>query len=153
MLPLRPNPETGFLESNAGVSFNSVLKVRFLELAHEAVNNKLMPDVPAICKALDINVRTFYEHKTRDEAFNQKWEEVLDTCESTLVQTMYANGQRPSGYMDRITWLRAYRPRTWNPDLKVNISHDSSGLKGLADGSNHAIEAVIVPNPPVIEGK
>lgn len=153
MVPFAPNPKTGFLESNAGVSFNSILKVRFLQLAREAVNAKSMPNIPAICKALDIHTRTFYAHKSIDDAFRIAWDEVLDECEATLVDTMYTNGQRPSGYMDRITWLRAYKPGRWNPDLKLNISHDSAQLKDSLTAAASAIEAVIVPDPPIIEGK
>lgn len=146
MVPLAPNPETGFLESGGVGAFDSAKKVKFLEIARHAAENKLMPDVPGICKALNVSTFVFYEHRRLDELFRAQWETVLDTCESTLVQMMYANGQRPSGYMDRITWLRAHRPGMWNPDLKVNINQDSSQVKGLFEGAKTIIEADIVPN-------
>lgn len=153
MLPLAKNPVTGFLESSKGSSFDSIRKTRFLEIAREAADRKEMPDIPAICKVIGISTHAFWDHKRIDEVFKAQWEEILDTCETTLVSTMYANGQRPSGYMDRITWLRAYRPGTWHPDLKVSISSDLSNLKSVIDTSLVANDADIVEDPPQIEGK
>lgn len=149
MLPLAPNPKTGFLESNRGVSFDSALKVRFLEMATEAADAKLMPDIPGLCKTVGISTHTFWEHKKLDDKFRTAWESVLDTCESTLTQAMYSFGQRPGNYMDRITWLRAHKPERWNPDYNVKISHDSSGLKESFNVASAAIEAEIVEQAPV----
>lgn len=154
MLPLAPNPKTGFLESSQRVGFTSEKKLRSLELARECVELRgELPDIPSICKALGIWHTTFYEHLRMDEEFKRQWEEMLDICEHELVKTMYANGRKPSGYMDRITWLRAHRPGKWNPDYKLNISTDSVQLKGLIDGATTAIDAVIVENPPTIATK
>jgi hypothetical protein len=153
MQAFQPNEETGFLESNPLSSFNSALKVKFLDLAKSAADNGDMPNIPGMCSAVGINPRTFYTHLNRDGKFKEAWEDIIDYCESTLVRTMFARGRTPGGYMDRITWLRAYRPERWNPELKLNVHHDYSDTKGLIDDSKQAIEAEIVQNtPPLIEG-
>jgi hypothetical protein len=64
--------------------------------------------------------------------------------ENELVSTMVANGKKPRGYMDRITFLRAYRPARWNPDYKLQINVDVSSVKGIIDSNNAVIDAVIV---------
>lgn len=152
MVPLAPDPRTGFLESTGKHAFNAVMKMRALELAHENVTVRSeLPDIPAICKGLGISHNTFYAHLQQDEEFKRQWEEVLDLCEHELVKTMYANGRRPNGYMDRITWLRAHRPGKWNPDYKINISTDSGQAKGLIGLASTAIEAEIVASPTVID--
>jgi hypothetical protein len=65
-------------------------------------------------------------------------------AEDKLVSVMYANGQKPNGYMDRITWLRAHRPKRWNPDTRVQISQETSYTqKGL-----DVIEGELVTKEP-----
>ena len=154
MMPLQINPESGFLESTGKHIFSSAMKFRALELARENLEMKgEMPDIPATCKALGIKHNTFYDHLRVDEEFKAQWEEVLDVCEQELVKTMYANGRKPSGYMDRITWLRAHRPGKWNPDFKLNINTDGAQVKGVLDAASTVIDAVIVNEPKSIDGE
>lgn len=152
MIPLRLNEKTGFLESNRVSGFDSVKKVRFLELAREAAENQRMPDVAALCRALGVGMTTYWEHMQVDRNFANAWEDIIDTCESSLVSQMYEYGKRPSGYMHMITWLRAKRPERWDPARKLIISRDSDGPKGLIDALKGAIDADIVGELKGVEG-
>lgn len=152
MLPLRPNPETGFLESNRESSFSSVMKVKFLEIAKGFADRKMMPDVGDICKEVGISIRTYWKHVALDAKFAEAWEEIVDICESSLVSKMYEYGQRPSNYMDRITWLKNMRPERWDPEQRVRIIQDSPGQNRLIDAIKGAIDADIVGELKAIEG-
>lgn len=152
MLPLRPNPETGYLESNRLSSFDSAKKVRFIELAKEAAMNKHIPNLATLSQAVGIAIRTYWDHMAKDPKFAEAWRDVEDICEANLVDCMYEYAQRPSNYMDRITWLRAKRPERWHPEFKVTISQDSAYTKGLVDMVKGAIDADIVDELKSIEG-
>jgi hypothetical protein len=153
MVPLAVDPKTGFLETTGVHRFSAAMKMRALEFARENVQTKgELPNIPQTCAALGITHRTFYHHLALDSEFKSQWEEVLDLCEQELVSVMYANGKRPSGYMDRITWLRANRPQKWNPDFRLNISTDVTALKAVIDNANHAIDAQIVESPKELAG-
>lgn len=107
-----------------------------------------MPSIPSLCASVGINSRTFYVHCKVDEGFKQGWEDVLERIEDNLVNTMVCNGQRPSGYMDRITWLRAYRGGKWLNDGKGQMQPDTSDSKNVLSSLSGAIDAEIVPEQP-----
>lgn len=143
MNALTPNPQTWFLESVTPTfsTFDSAKKMRALEIASENINRGELPSHVKICSALGVSLRTWYEHLQQDTRFKAAWQDILDMAEDRLVNVMYANGQRPSGYMDRITWLRAHNPGKWNPDLKVQVSqHNAHFQNGIG-----IIEAEIAP--------
>jgi len=144
VLPLKANSVTGFLESNRESSFDSVRKVKFLELAKQAAENHAMPDVASICRHVGISTRTYWAHIDVDPKFAEAWEEVVDICESGLVTKMYEFAQRPSNYMDRITWLKNMRPQRWDLEHRVRIVHDSRPQNSLIDSIKTAIDADIV---------
>ncbi len=150
MNALTPNPKTGFLESRnpSMAGFTSDKKAKFIELAMQAAQIGAAPSIPNLCKTVDIVHHTFYTHLKTDPAFKQAWEDTLDIIEDNLVQTMVSNGQRPSGYMDRITWLRANRPGRWNPDWKGQISSDNQGHKSVIDAYSTVIDGELVPEAP-----
>jgi len=145
MKALEANPKTGFLESNRGSSFTSELKIRFLELADQACQRGEFPDIEAICKTIGISPWSFYHHKSIDEKFAEEWELAMRKIETTLVRTMVAQGQKPKGYMDRITWLRKHFPKEWNPNQQLNISMDLTATKSLLSARPTVIDAEIVP--------
>lgn len=149
MNALRPNPQTGYLESPSPnlASFDSHKKVRCLELAHEMAERGEMPGVVVLCKAVGISHATFKDHLVADERFKAAWDEALDKVEEMLVSTMVCRGQTPGGYMDRITWLRAYRPGRWNPEHKLQISSDSSANKSFINAIPVIIDAEIADSP------
>lgn len=152
MLALRQDPKTGFLESPSPnlCSFDAIKKTRAIELAREMVERGEMPRQSIIVKALGINPETLRHHLRDDIIFKKAWEEVIDLMEETLVNTMVTNGQKPSGYMDRITWLRAYRPNRWNPDSRIQILGDNSEHKRIVTSVIDAIDAEIVTDSQVI---
>lgn len=150
MNALSPNPKTGFLESrnHSLAGFTSDKKQKFIELATQQAQMGGMPSVPNLCKAVDIGNRTFYAHLKGDSEFRAAWEASLDLIEDTLVQTMVTNAQRPSGYMDRITWLRAYRPGRWNPDARAQTSQDMTATNNIISQYSEVIDAELVVNEP-----
>lgn len=150
MNALTPNPKTGFLESRnpSMLGFTSDRKAKFIELATKQASMGAMPSVPNLCKAVDIAHHTFYSHIRNDPAFKQAWENTLDVIEDNLVQTMVTNGQRPSGFMDRIAWLRAHRPQRWNQDYKGQISSDDQGHKNVISQYSDIIDAEVVAEQP-----
>ncbi len=150
MNPLQANPETGYLESRnpSLVGFTSDKKVKFLQLAYQMAELGQMPSVPKICETVGIQYTTFYSHLKDDGAFKDGWEQCLNKIEDILVNTMVTNGQRPSGYMDRITWLRAYRGDRWNPERRLQILNDTEGSKTVLSHLNTVIDGEIAPNEP-----
>lgn len=150
MNPLVPNPQTGFLESrnHSLAGFTSDKKQKFIELATAQAQMGAMPSIPNLCKTVDISNRTFYTHLKGDPSFKEAWDATLDMIEDTLVSTMVGNAQRPSGYMDRITWLRAYRPGRWNPDARLQTPQDISATNNVISVYSDAIDGELVANPP-----
>jgi hypothetical protein len=147
MNALQVNPVTGFLESKNPneITFDSNRKKRYLEMAREAAERGEWPDQHAMAKMLGITIRTVHWHFVKDEVFKAQWEECIDIIENELLKTMVAQGKRPSGYMDRITWLRAHRPERWNPDYnKPQLTVDIAAVKRVLSDDNTVIDAVIV---------
>lgn len=147
MNPLIKNPETGFLESPSPnfASFDSAKKVRALELAKEMIKRGEYPKQSTIASAVGVYSRTFGYHLQNDPRFKEEWKEVVDMIEDMLVDPMYENGRKPSGYMDRITLLRKLKPEVWNPDRKIQIQTDNAPTKKIFDEFSSIIDAEIVP--------
>lgn len=153
MNALKPNPDTGFLESTgySGYQFDSPRKVKLLELAHkffEETGN--MPDVNSLCRAIGICQKTFDDHLKSDERFGEAWRNIRLKGKFKLEGKMFEYAQRPGGYMHMITWLRKEFPDEYNPDQRVIHSTDNSTIKALIDRSKGAIDAEIVTNPGII---
>ncbi len=152
--------KTGFLTapSDERITFDALKKVRILEIAEEMVQRGEMPRLSILAKAVGVDTDTIIRHRKEDVKFGREWERVIDLAEETLVGTMFAQGQKPSGYMDRITWLRAYRPGRWNPDRQVQFHGDISITQKVSSALTMAIEAEVLPdteelptNSPVLE--
>ncbi|HEX9504255.1 MAG TPA: hypothetical protein VF974_08145 [Patescibacteria group bacterium] len=143
--------KTGFLESasDSFVTFSAAEKVRAIQMAEEMVARGEMPRVSYICKALDVDIDTFTRHRRMDPLLKKEWERVIDLMEEKIVGVMVARGQQANGFMDRIAWLRAYRPHRWNPDRQIQLQADIRVTQNIVEGingKNDAIEAEIVPN-------
>ena len=146
MQPLKPNPETGFLESNGNSAFDSLRKVKFLEIAKNMRRENKWPDIYSLCESVGIGYATFNEHINIDENFKRAWDEVKMSAATAMESKMYEYAQRPGNYMDRITWLRKNVPDQWNPDQRLQINIDSGPQKGILDAAKNVFEAEIVPN-------
>lgn len=129
-------------------SFDSAKKVRFIELAHDAVEQGGVPHIANICKALGITVRTFQVHMVEDDVFKEAVDEAWLRVESELVDAMYANARKPNGVTDRIFLLKNRFPERWNENAKLIISRDNSPTKRLEDIAKGAIEGEIVVDKP-----
>lgn len=117
--------ETGYLVSNViktGTPFGIETKKRVLELMKEEGS------ITGVCQKLGISTRSVYDHLNIDEAFRRDYALVIrDNC-SILEGTMYKNGQRPQGYMDRITYLRRWMPQEWTPKTNISVTNDTSNI-------------------------
>lgn len=157
MNPLQKNPETGFLESPSpnSASFSSDKKMKFLELAHQAAERSEHPSIFDICKTVGVKPSAFYNHLKWDTVFKAEYELALRHLENGLTKVMVMNAQRPSGYMDRITWLRRHF-KEWEPGHQVQIVDDSGSHKNILSAIPQIIDAEIVEtpeNPPENGGK
>ncbi len=120
--------ETGYLVSNSVVNgnvFGVETKKRFFALMEEEGS------VGETCKALGISSRSVYDHLKIDEAFRRDYSLCIRNMASKLETTMYKNGQRPQGYMDRITFLRRWLPNEWTPKSQVTVTSDSGTIDSL----------------------
>lgn len=110
--------------TDSPLAFDSVKKIQFLKLAHEIRERTgSVPTIASLCDAVGISLSAFQAHKKLDEQFNAQWRELLYRVEDKLIDTMYQNGLKSSGYMDRITWLRRHFPENWAPEQRITVTH------------------------------
>lgn len=147
MEALQVDPKTGYLfaPSLSTQTFSPALKTKFIDEAICHARAGLWPNLQAIADAMGLTVRTITNHLKIDDRLREQWQEVIEIIENRLVDTMVTNGQKPNGYMDRITWLRAHNPGKWNPEYRLQVNSDDSKLKGL---HSDAIEGFIVEKEP-----
>ncbi len=120
--------KTGYLQpmqAGSAVVFGSESKVRFLQIMEETGN------LAETCDVLGVSMTTYYNHMNLDEAFARDVAIGIRRMASKLEGTMYKNGQKPQGYMDRITWLRRWLPREWTPKTEITLQSDSSSIDSL----------------------
>lgn len=148
MNAMQRDPSTGFLQSvggNSNVAFDAAKKVKFLEIARKFQDEfRTMPTITELCETVGIDRVTFERHINADERFKAGWNEVLLRAQDVLVDVMFKNGQRPSGYMDRITWLRRHFPQHWNPEYKVSVNQNVQFFNTLEDKTKDYVDAEIV---------
>lgn len=117
------DPETGYItptQAGAVVVFGAASKKRFIEQMEVCGN------LAETCDIIGIGMTTYYKHLQADEAFARDVGICLRRMAGKLEGVMYKNGQRPQGYLDRITWLRKHFPE-WNPKSSVSVSSSDSG--------------------------
>ncbi len=120
--------ESGYLvaeNGRGGTLFGVESKKRFLALMEEEGG------FAVVCDTLGVSTRTLYDHLELDEAFARDYTVMVRRMASKLEGTMFKNGQRPQGYMDRITWLRRYFPKDWTPKTSVTVTNDTSSIEEL----------------------
>ncbi len=120
--------ESGYLVANnprGSTPFGIDTKKRILQLMREEGS------ISIICEKLGVSTRSVYDHLNIDEAFRRDYALcVRDNC-SELEGTMFKNGKRPQGYMDRITYLRRWAPNEWTPKTNVTVNRDDSSVDAL----------------------
>lgn len=122
------DPETGYLVAKfnpTNTTFGVESKKKFLQLMETEGG------FAQVCDTLGVSTRTLYDHLSLDEAFSRDYTIMVRRMASKLEGTMYKNGQKPQGYMDRITWLRRYFPKDWTPKTQVTVTNDTSSIDEL----------------------
>ena len=76
---------------------------------------------------------TVYLAMQRDDAFKAEFERVKSGLCDQLEARVYEYAQRPQNFMDRIAYLRAFRPSVWNQQANVNVTHSVEVVHSLAD--------------------
>ena len=151
MNQLKPDPDTGFLESYSPNhrSFDVKKKVRFIELVKEHAQRGLWPRVSKICTAVDVGIQTFRDHLVCDPEFKAAYEEAMAPVEDNLVDNLWKQGQNANGITANIFLLKSRWPERWG-EKSLNISIDSGMIKELTNRSTQSIDAEIVENTGLI---
>ncbi len=120
--------ETGYLVASnprGAIPFGVDTKKRFLELMEQEGN------LTGTCKLLGISDKSVYDHLKIDEAFKRDYALCIRRMANTLEGTMFKNGQKPQGYMDRITFLRRWFPQEWTPKTNITVTNDTGTIDEL----------------------
>lgn len=132
-MPLNGNsfeqdPVTGFLQPSVNYSvtgFTAEKKDTFLRYFENCGN------IAASIDAVGLDRRTFYNALKIDKEFEQRYNMALFGMKGCLEGTMFHNGQKPNGYMDRITWLRRHFPDEYNPKTTIQHHSDSKDAEAM----------------------
>lgn len=144
MNALQVDPKTGFLESRnpSGYTFTAEKKVQFLELAAGERAAGRFPNLSNLCDVVGVNMLTVDRHLTQDSAFKSAWDEIVLRVESQCMSDMYDMRLKQPLFM--FSLLRRLLPNRWNPDSKLNVTVEHSGISALFDKSK-AVEAEACP--------
>lgn len=123
--------------------FGIAKKFKFLELF------RLKPNLTECARVLGKSSDTIYVALQRDEEFKKAFDAVRAELCDVLEARVFEFAQRPQNFMDRIAYLRAYRPGTWNPDRQLTVTHNVDVVTRLAAKvatyKTGAIEAKVEP--------
>lgn len=151
MNPLRPNPVTGYLESdnpNTIEAFTSDKKIRFLEMGRQYAEKRQLPDITAICDTIGIRSRTFYEHMQQDERFHEDWEEIRQRVYSGLCNEISIKANSKMGIVANLAVLKYLEKGKFSEDMII-LNANNSSVKGISTELNGYIEAETVENKPI----
>lgn len=112
-------------------------KVKFLA-EYQATGN-----FSGAAKSLGRHAALVRYHLDTDENFALDFKAVKDSMKHSLEQTMYQNGLKEKGYMDRITWLRKNYPSEYNPNFEGSGKNDA--VDAIKQLSQKLSEYEIVP--------
>lgn len=117
------DPTTGYLyleikSGSVGHDFTLERKIEFV-----ALYKAMFPDLTGVCEQLGMSRNTYYQHIKFDSAFSRDIQEIReqksDKVESVLMQV--ALQPKPAAFMDRIAFLRAYRPDRYT-EKRINLT-------------------------------
>ena len=123
---LEPKPGN-FAEVNQFNSFTVEKKRLFLELYRKN------PDITKCSEIIGVCRQTVWHARNNDEAFKAAFDGTREGLCDQLEARVYEYAQRPQNFMDRIAYLRAFRPSVWNQQANVNVTHSVEVVHSLAD--------------------
>lgn len=140
------NDETGFLDADNSVSFNSDKKVKFLTAARDYIDSfNEFPSIYALCKLVGISISTFENHCKRDEVFKQSWKEIISILKSVYVSSLATKASSKNGIVANLAILKYLETGTFVDRLQIN-SNDQYGT------DKRVIDAVIIDSDPEVDG-
>ena len=94
--------------------FSSDRKTMFLSYIETHPNSIL-----AACKAVGIDQVTYYKHMREDTVFSSRFKELKAQAIEKIEQTLFECAQDKNHTIDRIFFLKAWKPNIYNPALKI----------------------------------
>lgn len=84
-------------------------------------------DITKSARAAGVDRRTVYGHLELDEEFRQAFTDAQDEKVDSLEARVYELGMTSkSNTIDRLAYLRAFRPSRWNPQHTINVNRVTS---------------------------
>ena len=114
--------------------FDSKKKQLFLELYAKS------PNLTAAAQAIGHSPQLIHYHFERDPEFKKAFDAVRQGLCDQLEGKVYEYGQRPQNFMDRIAYLRAYRPDRWNPQAQITVQHNVDVTAKLSTRAHEVID-------------
>ncbi len=131
-----PSPQVG------GISPEE--KKKFLEEYYITGNQTLS------AKSVNRNISGIKYAMSTDKVFLEDFLAVKNAQKHNLEQTMYQNGLKEKGYMDRITWLRKNFPKDYNPNY---VDKDNNPADAIKELSSKLDQYQLIPKKDIIEGE
>lgn len=137
---LRPsNGANSFLESPRIDRVPAELKAQVIEIYGKTGN------FTSACRMVGIDPRNMRLHLNADPEFRRAVDEaregICDKAEGHIVEHM----SRPSNVVDRLAWLRAWRPAIWNPKPELAGPASIEVTVKLAAESRQFIDTTATP--------
>jgi len=138
--------ETGFMyqpDRFTGTYFTLQKKKEFVEIYRSC-----FPNLTEACSQAGISKMNYYNHMKLDRAFNKVISEIRDEKADTVESALFkvACMEKPAAFMDRIAFLRAYRPGLYL-EKKINLTArdlDPLTLANKAGTLEHVVDGELV---------
>ena len=117
-------------------------KVKFLNNYYQTGNQSLA------AKSVGRYMTSIKHTMIVDKAFLEDFLTVKKAMKHNLEQTMYLNGLKEKGYMDRITWLRKNYPKEYNPAYVDKDTNPGDAIKEL---TNKLENYDLIPKSKIVE--
>lgn len=103
------------------------------------------PNLTGVAEALGHSRQVIFYHLERDPEFKKEFEAVKEGLVDVLEGKVYEYGQRPQNFMDRIAYLRAFRPERWAPQPTLSLNVNLQQSERLAGNARQFIETTATP--------
>ena len=117
-------------------------KADFLKRYFESGN------LSASCRLAGCPRTVIGEAMTNDPVFHSDFKATQDAMKHNLEQTMYQNGLKEKGYMDRITWLRKNYPKEYNPDY---VEKNENPMEAIRELSSKLGDYELIPKSKIVD--
>jgi hypothetical protein len=117
-------------------------KKKFVENYYETGNQSLA------AKSVNRTAAVMKYAMSVDKAFLEDFLAVRNAMKHNLEQTMYQNGLKEKGYMDRITWLRKNYPKEYNPNY---VDKDNNPAEAIKELTSKLEKYTMIPKKSIIE--